>query len=345
MEEIKVRFSVQDQELIREGLAGIYFLIQGDEVIFIGEDKDIKRRVQKFAKKGLQFDVIGINPYNGDNKQRRAITRTLIHKYRPKHNKIKGRKSPRPKRKSSPRRQPSKEISLPQSKMDLAKPRNQNGTVQLSEPTAEMVAWLMEQGLGTRAEILQQAVERFYQERKASLEDTQPTFIVQDEDQPEAKQNSIISDEARDALIAWTQKLNQEAFSEMELSRVEPQTVEAPEPDVLAQTEPSIQADHAQDADEESSDLPEWLTNLRDETLFGDISIERNNIEQVEIENTSQKSAADLLPDWITEPSQPSAQTPAFTTLNQEAEHEEVPEWMSDIDMSKPRSTSISPFV
>ncbi len=365
MEEFKVKFSIQDHGLIRQGLAGIYYLLHRDEIVFIGEDKYISRQVQKHIKKGsIQFDAIGITPIK-NQKKRRTLTKALINRHQPKFNKIKKHKSTPPKGHDKPPSEPPKKVSQPKSKKEAIQVPSQNGSVILSQPTADMVQWLRDRGLGTDTDIIQEAVERLYHEKIEAEEDTQPTFITNDQDLLEESEPTIISDEARDALIAWTQKLNQEAFSEMEITPTEAQPAQATEHDqldpldFLAQLDTEASADQVQQEEEDSSDLPEWLTNLTDETLFGDIPIEQNNLEQIGNNAFSQASVNESLPDWATEsiqptlesphgsspiptePNQPTpdwemastpqgSQTPAFNALNLDEDDQKLPSWETE---------------
>ncbi len=378
MEEIKVKFSIQNQELIRQGLAGVYFLIKDENIVFIGENKDISRQIAKHKKKGPQFDTIGVTPLE-DARQRRSTTHALIDKYRPMFNKIKGRKAAppkiaepkqekrRPKRK--PRGKPAKEISVPQNRIEMAKTDSQNGSVQLSEPTAAMVHWLTEQGLGTRWEIVQQAIKWYYQERRDISQDALPAQTTQEAEQP--KDNGIISDTARDALIAWTQKLNQEAYSEMEVDHSDTQTETKEQIQEAIHSAYAKQVNNANHKEAEVNDFPEWLTNLADETLFGDIAFELNNNEGSNLQEAPQHTPDATLPDWALDSSHTSQESvPTVTSIrrgeadlgagsvsastptpvedntnpNPSEEDEEIPEWMSDIDMSKSRGNSVSPF-
>ena len=379
MEEIKVKFSTQNQGLIRQGLAGVYFLIQDENIVFIGENKDISRQIEKHTKKGPQFDIIGITPVE-NTKQRRSLTYTLINKYQPRFNKVKGRK-PAPSKTAKPQQakskpistsqgKPPKEISLPQNRIEMAKAGNHNGSVRLSKPFAEMVQLLEEQGLGTRGEIVQEAIKQYYQERQHTNQDTAPAQTDRDENLAE-KKNGIISDCARDALIAWTQKLNQEAYSEMTVDHSDTQSETKEQIQEAIHSAYIEQVNNANHKEEEITDLPEWLTNLADETLFGDIDLEQNNDEGSNLRDTLQRIPETTLPDWALGSSQTSqesaleaisirqeesnwgaesvsasAPNPAGNNskLYSSEEDEEIPEWMSDIDMSKPRGNSVSPF-
>jgi len=375
MEEIKVKFTIQNQELIRQGLAGVYFLMQGDDVVFIGENKDISRQVSRHIKKGPQFDAIGINPVE-DVKQRRLFTQALINKYQPKFNKSKGRKAApvqkeKPRQAKKTRGKPAKEVSLPRSRMDMARSSNQNGSVYLSEPTAELVQWLAERGLGTRSDIVQQAIERYYQEQIDVEEKTHPTEFIQDDDQAEEKNNGIISDSAREALIAWTKKLNQEEYAEIPIDQSEtlPETKEQAQKAVNSAY--AEQTEKAKQKEDESSDLPEWLMNLADETLFGDIAIEHSNLDDGVAQNIPQQTPEASLPDWALGSTMASQAPTVASSTNQEqipnfemepvpataqneqppsetsansADDEEIPDWLSDIDMTKSRGNSVSPF-
>ncbi|MBC8503648.1 MAG: hypothetical protein ISR58_19935 [Anaerolineales bacterium] len=377
MEEIKVKFSIQNYELIRQGLGGVYFLMQGEDVVFIGENKDISRQIVKHVKKKTKFDAIGVTPVE-DNKQRRLLAQMLINKYRPRFNKISGRKAAAPPKqkprqeksgqKRKPRGTPSKEISVPQNRMDMIRPGNQNGSVQLSEPSTEMVQWLAEQGLGTRGEIVQQAIMRYYQERKDSGQDGLPDQDAHDTDQAENKDNGIISDSARDALIAWTHKLNQEAYSEMSADEVETQS-KTKEDVQQAVNSAYVEKAKQSNQSDERSDLPEWLTNLADETLFGDIIIEQTNVEGGNHQESPQPAPDATLPDWAISSSQASQKsvanassshqeevdwkagsaaasknTPTEANVNLADDEDDIPEWMSDIDMKKSGGNSVSPF-
>jgi len=325
MDEIKVKFNINNQEMIRPALAGVYFLMQGEQVVFIGENKDIKRQISKHIKKGLQFNTIGISPFAGGNKQRRNLAQALIDKYQPKHNKVSRKKAAQPARAQKKQRgKPGKAVTPPQSRLDMIKPGHTNGSVHLTEAAAKQVEWLTHQGLGARSDIVQQAIEQLYKEqiaRRQLDEDTQPEGIARQDDDPlEEQEKKAISTEAKEALIEWTKKITEEAYEEMSIKEPDPQP------------------------EEQGSDLPDWLTNLADETLFGDIPIEPGLIEQNSIENVPQPSLDDTLPDWALGSSQPSPETPTQAPANQVEEDEDTPEWMSDIDTSKPRGKSVSPF-
>ena len=325
MDEIKIKFKINEQDLIRPALAGVYFLIQDEQVVFIGENKDIKRQIAKHIKQGVQFNTIGISPFSGSNKQRKNLTQSLINKYQPKHNKVSRKKVAQPARtQKKPRSKPGKEVTLPQSRLDMIKPAHTNGSVRLTEAAAKQVEWLTHQGLGTHSDIVQQAIEQLYKEqiaRRQQDEDTQPEGITRQEDDPlVGQEKKVISTEAKEALIEWTKKITEEAYEEMTIA------------------EPDSQLDM------QGSDLPDWLTNLADETLFGDITIEPGLIEQNSVRNVPQPKLDDRLPDWALGSSQPSSRTPIQAPTHQVEENEETPDWMNDIDMNKPRGKSVSPF-
>ncbi|MBM3144336.1 MAG: hypothetical protein FJ010_05045 [Chloroflexi bacterium] len=222
MEEIKVKFATENRELIRPRFAGIYFLMQGEQVVFIGEDKDIRHQINKRLEQGLRFDSIGISPFDGKDKKRRALAQRLIQKYQPVHNKIEHKEAASPAWTQQKRRsQPAKKVSLPQSRPGLIQPRLTNGSLQL--PVAAP---------------------------KQTVESIQPQAITPDNNEQRREiRKPVITAEARESLIKWTEKMTQETYWEMAFEK------------------PSVQPL------EKSSDLPAWLINLADETLFGDIYI------------------------------------------------------------------------
>ncbi len=352
MNEIKVKFDAKNYALIKPRLAGIYFLIQEEEVIFIGESKDIKRQLAKLVKKGVQFDTIGISPFKGSTKQRRGFAQGLIRKYRPKNNKIpKSRPSPtpsqrgqkpkqsapstKPERKPAPppkrkkrrlRGKPAREVTLPQSRLDLIKPASTDELAEQTETDAgvtEQPPSPVQDGGGTEQETSGQTVpEQIAQDQFD--EDTKPEKIELDHsDQFSEEGTRFISPEARESLIQWTKKLTTEAYEEM--------NTEAPPPQLA----------------EDSADLPDWVDNLANETWPGDVPPQQDRLKQDAEEIAPRPEQEATLREWSPGPS-PTVGKPQEeeTPLKQEEEEteEELPEWLNDIDTDKPRGKSVSPF-
>lgn len=330
MSEQKFDFVTDKLDHIRAALPGIYFLIQDDKVVHIGESNDIKKTILKHIKKGKEFNKVGIQLFDGNKNQRKKHTRELIQAAKsggqvpdrpqnPKTEKIRQKQEkPRKRqaRKSRKQTRPAKEVSLPPDRLEQIRSSSNNGSVKLSPATTEQINQLADQGLGARTEIVELAVQQLYKEK---LEKQARSGNHHKPKNPDPKDGQGISPEAKDALAEWTRKVTQEAMSEIsaELENIDP--TEAP------------------------PDLPNWLYELADEPIENQLPAER------ESKLEDHQHIDDSLPSWAQTDFQPSPdqlQTPVrqFKPEPRESDDEEIPEWLKDVDYKKPGGNSLPPF-
>lgn len=356
MDELKLDYRTKNLELIKAALPGIYVLLLDDEIVFVGESQDIKKDITKHLKKGMKFSEVGIIFPNGNNKQQKQRVQSLIDSFQPPYNKS-GKKNQKQdkqsrtrrglraftqQKKTPPKSEPEeKSISSPdqpaKQKLDSA-PR----PVQSAKNTAEQIARLLAHDLGISGEVAQQAVERLYYELSNKQE---PAKEITADSAPAEKvtdtQNTI-SDEARQALIAWTQKVTQKELAEL--------------PREELHSEPT---ERTNGNEAETVDLPNWLVNLADETpsppsFHSQESQEQQQEQRIEAPTPSIQTSTppdDQLPAWTRdeipvqkEPVQNGSARvePVLPPVKQQ--DLELPEWMKDIDMSKASNNSTPPF-
>ena len=335
MSEPKFDFVTEKVDHIRSSLPGIYFLIQDTKVLHIGESKDIRRAIIKHMKKGKEFNKVGIQFFEGDNKERKEFTQKLIQALKSNDNlpekppkklpekpaekpKIAKKRQPRWRRKKE---KPAKEISLPPKRFEQIRSSNNNGSVKLPPTTAEQIETLAEKGLGERTEIVPSAVEQLYQ-KKASQQ-SGSIDQIENLDQPAQTDDNNSQDltpEAKDALAEWTRKVTKEAMSEIS---------------------EELENTKSEDA---SLDLPDWLYQLADESV--ETPIPTNNKPKSE----APKKPKSGLPTWAQTDFEPSPDQPPVQTQNhqleprEEEDETEIPEWLKDINYKKPSGNSPPPF-
>jgi len=349
MDEIKVK--VKNKDLIKPKLTGVFFLLQGETVIFIGENKDIKRQVEKLSKKGLQFDSIGISPYNGSNKRRRQIAQLLIRKYAPKHNKVrkffrrkgaypekqkhrqttlasrqkKRQTGPSLKQDNRPKDKTAQTVTPPQSNLNLIKPDQTISSDDQAKSIGDQAERPTFQELA-RTSGREQTTSSIFQ--KDQNPQNEPDLITKldrlaqnNYGQPSQTDTTNIIPEAKETLIQWTKSITEEAYEEMSIDEPDPQVTE------------------------EGRNFPNWLDNLANEPITDEIAFGPNNLEQSTDEIEPIPSLDDSLPAWTQEPTQQRENTPAADQSKTRAEEDsDIPEWMRDIDMSKSDGDSVTPF-
>jgi hypothetical protein len=196
MSEHKFDYITSNIDLIRPSLPGIFFLIQGEEVIYIGESKDIKRDILRHKKKSKEFDKVGIQLFEGSQAQRKKHTQQLTQTLKNVRNAVRSTKKQigakrrilNPKRKAKS----IKEVSLPQSRLEMIRPPKQSPF------------------------------------EKPATDKPVPTASSQ---LNSADNKSPISAETKEALIDWTQKVTQEAMAEMKIEPSPPPPTNSAKPD------------------------------------------------------------------------------------------------------------------
>jgi hypothetical protein len=219
---------------IRPSLAGIYFLIQGEKVLYIGESKDIKREILRHSKKGQEFQKVGILLFEGSQEQRKKYTQQLIQKLK---NEGKAAQSTntqistkRTAQKGTAKAESSRVVSLPQSRLDMIRPPKQNP---VRQPDPEKPALRASSHMKS------------------------------------AGDQSPISAETKEALKDWTQKVTREAMAEMKIETSPPPPTKNADPDLpdwldelalkpIEKTVPGNNAPASAKAAKFNEKLPDW---------------------------------------------------------------------------------------
>ena len=258
MDEINIKFGVKKIDFIRLGLAGIYFLMVDEEVIFIGEGKDIKKDILKHQKRGLIFDTIGIHVFEGSNRERKQYSQALIQKYQPRENSAKHKKIKKGKAKRGPASSPAK-ASIPLlSRLEEDKPQALHSQ---PDPTPDgLPDWAMEEfdDLAS-AEAADLSLDKLIQETEEALEgltlSSPPSQL----------------DEETPALPGWLQTLeDSSATNETRPTAVHPP---AQADDSLpawtrgdhappSQPSQAVESKPASNEDDDDDELPDWMKDI-----------------------------------------------------------------------------------
>ena len=324
MSEQKFDFVTDKVDHIRPSLPGIYFLINDGKILHIGESNDIKREVLRHIKKGQQFNKVGIQLFDGSKSQRKKFAHQLAQRLKSggavnTAQSKEQRTKKRDKNKKKPKGKPAKDVALPQSRLDMARPLSVNGSVKLSPTTAEIIKFLQEQGLGDRTDIIQLAVEQLYKEKiKQSSTPESKTVERPDNGDPDwlkPQDENIITAEAKDALRDWTQKVTQEAMSEITIEQAPPTS------------------------ETEVPGLPAWLNTLAEEALVESKPIKKD------VSSDQPSSHTDSLSQWTQPENQTITEQPApKPAQKQPVEESKLPEWMEDIEVKNTGRNSTPPF-
>jgi len=293
----KFDFITSNIDHIRVSLGGVYFLISGERVLYIGESDDIRRDILNHTKNGKEFDKVGIQLFKGNKEQRKIYLQELIQALKTGS---------------------QEEKSAKQQTGNLGHPQKQESTPNIKSAPASLL-------LGGKPETLQQPGLNI--EPKKSVAAQKSTMVPTPESRSSAPNESqdqgsqsIIRDDAKEALRDWTQQITQEALAEMK--------VEKPRPPRSKPTET----------------IPNWLHDLAEQPLAN------NAPDTKESASPNGSKPKDALPDWAQPESDAAARTPAQKTAppkdrnKTETDNGETPEWLKDIDMSKSNPNSVPPF-
>lgn len=331
MSEYKFDFVTEKVDHIRTSLPGIYFLILDEKVLHIGESNDIKREILKHIKKGKEFNKVGIQLFEGKGTQRKKYTQELIQSIKsdgqippapepaPPEEPFESKKKPRVQfgRRKGRKQKSPKEFSLPPEHFEQIRPSN-NGSLKLTKATEQLIDQLSEQGLGARSDIVQLAIEQLHKtklgQKPTQAENAPPVTPVAEPASADPTDTQAMTNEAKEALSAWTRKVTQEAMSEIS---------------VELETKP---------VQESAPKLPDWLYDLADEPIeeiSPDIQQPKTNIQQ---------TSEDGLPAW-THPESKTPPTPPPPKADQnQIDEPNIPEWMKDINYKPSSGNSPPPF-